>query len=62
MAILISSSKNAFFFLIIVYVFSSTKLEIRGEQVLPGSKEVVGERERAEIKGEEWPKYVCTCE
>jgi hypothetical protein len=25
--------------LIIAYVFSSTKLEIRAEQVLPGSKE-----------------------
>jgi hypothetical protein len=34
-------------FLIIAYVFSSTKLEIRAEQVLPGSEGRWGERERA---------------
>jgi hypothetical protein len=36
-AILISASKNAVF-LITAYIFSSTKLEKRAEQVLPGSK------------------------
>jgi hypothetical protein len=31
-------SQKCFVFLIVVYVFSSTKLEIRAEQVVPGSK------------------------
>jgi hypothetical protein len=31
--------QKRFVFLIIAYVFSSTKLEIRAEQVLPGSKD-----------------------
>jgi hypothetical protein len=31
-----------------VYIPSSTKLEIRAEQFLPGSEGVGGERERAE--------------
>jgi hypothetical protein len=35
-------------FLIITYVFSSTKLEIRAEQILPGSERVSGEEERSE--------------
>jgi hypothetical protein len=54
MAILISTSKNAIFF-IITYVYSSTKLEKRAEQVLPGSK---GERGQGGIEGqgEKWPK------
>jgi hypothetical protein len=44
------------------YVFSSTKLEIRAEQVLPGS-----ERGREEEGGEGtgWrndPNNICTCE
>jgi hypothetical protein len=33
-----STSKNALSFFIIAYVFSSTKLEVRAEQVLPGSE------------------------
>jgi hypothetical protein len=41
--------QKCFVFLIIVYVFSSTKLEIRVEQVLPGSK--VGWEERVGIEG-----------
>jgi hypothetical protein len=44
------------------YVFSSTKLEIRAEQVLPG-REGVGERgrgQRAEV--EKCPNNVCTFE
>jgi hypothetical protein len=36
-------------FLIIIYVFPSTKLEKRAEQVLPGSEGVGGEREVARV-------------
>jgi hypothetical protein len=40
-------------FLIIAYVFSSTKLVIRAEQVLPGSKRGWGEEGRGgELEGE----------
>jgi hypothetical protein len=39
------------------YVLSSTKLEIRAEQVLPGSKE--GGRGAGERND---PNIVCTCE
>jgi hypothetical protein len=48
-------------FLIIVYVFSSTKLEKRAEQVLPGSEG--GGEERKEMGS--WrrdPNNVCTYE
>jgi hypothetical protein len=38
--------------LIIVYTFSSTKLEIRAEQFLSGSEEVREEREREGGRGE----------
>jgi hypothetical protein len=34
--------QKRFVFLIIAYVFSSTKLEIRAEQILPGSKVGLG--------------------
>jgi hypothetical protein len=45
------------FFLIIAYVFSSTKLEKRAEQVLPGSKEVGGRGGgQGTGPGERWPK------
>jgi hypothetical protein len=37
--ILISTRKKRYVFLIIAYVFSSTKLEKREKQVLPGSEE-----------------------
>jgi hypothetical protein len=37
--------------LIIVYTLSSTKLEIRAKQFLPGSQGIVGENERIEGKG-----------
>jgi hypothetical protein len=36
--------QKRFVFLIIAYVFSSTKLEKRAEQVLPGSKAVWGKK------------------
>jgi hypothetical protein len=36
------------------YVFSSTELERRAEQVLPGSEE--GRREGGRGQGEKWPK------
>jgi hypothetical protein len=39
-AIIISTSKKHYVFLIIVYAYSSTKLEKRAEQVLLGSKGV----------------------
>jgi hypothetical protein len=38
------------------YVFSSTKLEIRAEKVLPGSKGVGGDSRGAGGRGEEWLK------
>jgi hypothetical protein len=41
------------------YVFSSTKLEIRAELVLPENE---GELEREEGRGRNGPKNVCTCE
>jgi hypothetical protein len=43
-AIFISSQQKCYVFLIIAYVFSSTKLEKRAEQILPGSKGAGGER------------------
>jgi hypothetical protein len=43
-------------FLIIAYMFSSTKLEKRIEQVLPGSKGGGGERDGVEGRGKKWPK------
>jgi hypothetical protein len=45
----------------IAYVFSSTKLEIRAEQVLPGS-EGVGERGRRQGVGGNGPNSVFTHE
>jgi hypothetical protein len=45
------------------YVFSSTKLEIRAEEVLPGSKGRCGrEREVVGTGGSNDPNNVCTCE
>jgi hypothetical protein len=41
-------------FLIIAYVFSSTELEKKAEQFLPGSE---GVRERGESRGKKWPKH-----
>jgi hypothetical protein len=38
--------------LIITYVLSSTKLEKRAEQALPGSEGGVGERKGAGVRGE----------
>jgi hypothetical protein len=57
-----STSKNALSFFIIAYVFSSTKLEVRAEQVLLGSKRGGRESEGAEGRREKWPKHICTCE
>jgi hypothetical protein len=54
---------KCFVFLIIAYVFSSTKLEKRAQQVLPGSKGGVGEREGAgRVGGRNGPNNVCTYE
>jgi hypothetical protein len=49
------NQQKCFVFLIIAYVFSSTKLEIRAEQVLPGSE--AGGRGL----GRNDPINVCTC-
>jgi hypothetical protein len=39
------------------YVFSATKLEIRAEQILPGSEGGCGrEKEGVGGRGEKWPK------
>jgi hypothetical protein len=49
------NNQKCFVLLIIVYVSSSTKLEIRAEQFLPGSKgRIEGSRRR--VRGEKWPK------
>jgi hypothetical protein len=48
--------QKCFVFLIIAYVFSSTKLEKRAEQILPGSKRGGGEMQGVEGSGEKWPK------
>jgi hypothetical protein len=49
------NSQKRYAFLIIAYVFSSTKLEKRAEQVLPGSKGGGGDGERAGQE-EKWLK------
>jgi hypothetical protein len=41
---------------------SSTKLEIRAEQVLPGCEEGRGERVRRRAGGRNGPNNICTCE
>jgi hypothetical protein len=50
------NQQKCFVFLIIAYVFSSTKLEIRAEQVLPGSKGNGEQMEAEGGRGEKWPK------
>jgi hypothetical protein len=59
----LSNSNNPqkhFVFLIIVYVFSLTKLEKRAKQVLPGSKGL-RVRERGQgTGGRDGPNNVCT--
>jgi hypothetical protein len=54
--------QKSFVFLIIAYVFSSMKLEIEAEQVLPGRREGERGRERVETGGRNVPNNVCTCE
>jgi hypothetical protein len=49
-------------FLIIAFVFSSTKLKIRAEQVLHGSKGVGGKERGWEAGGRNGPNNVCTYE
>jgi hypothetical protein len=44
------------------YVFSSTKLEIRAEQVLPGSERDWGKRVGSGDGGRNDPNNICTCE
>jgi hypothetical protein len=44
------------------YVFSSTKLEIRAEEVLPESKVGSWEKVRVEAGGRNNPNNVGTCE
>jgi hypothetical protein len=54
--------QKCLFFLIIAYVFSSKKLEIRAEQVLPVRKKGGRERERAGTGRRNVPNNVHTCE
>jgi hypothetical protein len=54
--------QKCYVLLIIAFVFSSTKLEKRTEQVLPGSEESGGEREGAGVGGKMTQKNVCTYE
>jgi hypothetical protein len=48
--------QKRYVFLIIAYVFSSTILEKRAEQVLPGSEGDGREREGAEGRRDKWTK------
>jgi hypothetical protein len=49
--------QKCFVFLIVAYVFSSTKLEKRAEYILPGSKgEVGGEGSGCRGREKKWPK------
>jgi hypothetical protein len=50
------NSQKCYVFLIIAYVFFSTKLEKRAEQVLPGSEGSWGEKKLEGGKGKIWPK------
>jgi hypothetical protein len=54
--------QKCFVFLIIAYVFSSTKLEKRAEQILPGSEGVVERGRMQGVGGRNGPKNVCTYE
>jgi hypothetical protein len=55
--------QKCFVFLIIAYVFSSTKLKKKAEQVLPGSKGELGEEgEGGRAGGRNDPNSVCTYE
>jgi hypothetical protein len=59
-AILISNKQKCYVFLIIGYVFSSTKLEKRAEHILPGSEGDEGEKEGVDAGGRNGPNNVCT--
>jgi hypothetical protein len=53
---------KCFVFLITVYVFSSTKLEKRSEQVIPGSEGSGGRGSGWGAGGRNGPNNVCTYE
>jgi hypothetical protein len=53
--------QKRFVFLIIAYIFSSMKLEIRAEKVLPRRKEGERGRKRAGTGGRNVPNNVCIC-
>jgi hypothetical protein len=57
-----SNKQNCYVFLIIAYVFSSTKLGKRVEQVLPGSKGVAGRGRGWEAGERNGPNNICTYE
>jgi hypothetical protein len=61
-AILISNWQKRCVFLIAAYVFSSTKLEKRAEQVLPGSEGGGGRGREQKTRGRDGPNNVCTYE
>jgi hypothetical protein len=56
------NQQKCFVFLIIYYVLSSTKLEKRAEQLLPGSGGRRQEGDRQEAGGRNGPNNVCTYE
>jgi hypothetical protein len=56
------SGEKCFVFLIIVYTLSSTKLEIRAEQILPETRWVVGRERGCGVGGRNGPNIVCTYE
>jgi hypothetical protein len=61
-AILNHNQQKHFVSLIIAFVFSPTKLEIRAEQILPGSEEGGGRGRGRGVRGSNDPNNVCTCE
>jgi hypothetical protein len=56
------SQQKFFAFLVIAYVYFSTKLEKMDDQVPPGSNGHGGEREEAGVWGRNGPNNVCTYE
>jgi hypothetical protein len=56
------NKQKHFVFLIMAYVFSSTKLVIKAKQVLPGWEGGEGEKVRVGAGGRNDPNNVCTCE
>jgi hypothetical protein len=62
MEAMLGISLCSFVFLIIAYVFSSTKLEIRAEQGCLEMRGLGGKLEGAGGGGRNGPNNICTCE